>query len=79
MVRSEMEGDIWLIPAARYKTDLDFEVPLSGAARAVLAKVTNLGGKAGFVFTINGSALSLARLILPAKDGRCKKGGVVSY
>jgi hypothetical protein len=43
MVRSEMEGDIWLIPAARYKTDLDFEVPLSVAARAVLAKVTKLG------------------------------------
>jgi integrase len=29
---SEVEGDIWTIPAARYKTNIDFELPLSGAA-----------------------------------------------
>jgi len=50
----EIEGDIWTIPAARYKTDIDFEVPLSKAARGVLSGVTKLGKK-GFVFTTNGS------------------------
>jgi integrase len=54
MVWSEIEGDIWLIPAHRYKTDIDFEVPLSEAAQDVLSGVTKLGRK-GFVFTTNGT------------------------
>ena len=33
----ELEEITWTIPAARYKTKLDLEVPLSGAAREILA------------------------------------------
>jgi integrase len=55
---SEIEGDLWTIPAARYKTNIDFELPLSQAARDVLDATTKLG-KIGFVFTTNGkTALS---------------------
>jgi Arm DNA-binding domain/Phage integrase family len=36
MMWSELKERTWTIPAARYKTKLDFEVPLSGAAWEVL-------------------------------------------
>jgi integrase len=36
MTWSELKHGIWTIPASRYKTKLDFEVPLSGAAWQVL-------------------------------------------
>jgi integrase len=52
---SEIEDDVWTIPAARYKTGIDFELPLSGSARDMLAAVTKFGRK-GFVFTTNGTA-----------------------
>jgi len=48
---SEIDGDVWTIPAARYKTDIDLELPLSRAA---------LGGFAKFKVTFDG--LMLARL-----------------
>jgi hypothetical protein len=52
---SELEGDTWTIPAARYKTKIDFELPLSRAALDVLATVPRYGEK-GFVFTTTGEA-----------------------
>src|SRR5262249_39671314 len=36
MMREEIAGDIWTIPAARYKTGRDHIVPLSAAARAII-------------------------------------------
>ena len=53
MPRSEVEGALWTIPAARYKTGIDFELPLSRAARDMLDTVPKLGRK-GFVFTTTG-------------------------
>jgi integrase len=49
---SETNGDVWTIPASRYKTNIDFELPLSRAARAVMPAVRI--GDAGFVFTVSG-------------------------
>jgi integrase len=50
---NEMEkADLWLIPAGRYKTKLDFEVPLSGAAMKTLNAVTRLSKRV--VFTTDG-------------------------
>jgi integrase len=49
----ELEGTTWTIPATRYKTKIDFEVPLSRAALHVLAIVPRLG-ESGFVFTTTG-------------------------
>ncbi len=53
MRRSEIVGDDWIIPAERYKTNLELVIPLSPAAKAVLTKVPQLG-TAGFVFTTDG-------------------------
>ena len=50
---SEVEPDIWTIPAARNKTNIDFELPLSRSAQDVLSGATKLGKK-GFVFTTGG-------------------------
>src|SRR5262249_28979646 len=36
MMREEIAGDIWTIPAARYKTGRDQVIPLSTAARAII-------------------------------------------
>jgi hypothetical protein len=52
---AELGGDLWTIPAARYKTKIDFELPLSRAALDVLASVPILG-EMGLVFTTTGKA-----------------------
>jgi Arm DNA-binding domain/Phage integrase family len=49
---SELDGDLWTIPAARYKTKLDFELPLSDAAWAVFATFPRPGKR--WVFTTDG-------------------------
>ncbi len=36
MHTSELEGDLWTIPGARYKTKLDHVIPLTDAARALI-------------------------------------------
>jgi hypothetical protein len=52
---SELEGDLWTIPASRYKTKIDFELPLSRAALDVLDTVARFSEKS-FVFTTTGKA-----------------------
>jgi integrase len=45
--RAEIDGDLWTIPAARYKTGVDHVVPLSRAAMAIIhptSMLSNLGG-----------------------------------
>jgi integrase len=49
----ELKGTTWTIPAERYKTKIDFELPLSGAAMDIIAKVPRLG-LADLVFTTVG-------------------------
>jgi integrase len=48
----EVDGDMWMIPSARYKTGVDHEVPLSSAATALLASIPRQGS---FVFTLSGT------------------------
>jgi integrase len=50
---SEIDRDTWTIPAARYKTNIDFELPLSRVALDVLALAPRFGD---FVFTTSGTA-----------------------
>jgi integrase len=52
MRRSEVKDDIWTVPAARYKTGIDFELPLSRAALSMVEEAP----KAGFLFTTGGEA-----------------------
>jgi integrase len=51
---SELEEATWTIPGARYKTKIDFELPLSGAALNVLGTVTRFSEN-GYVFTTSGN------------------------
>jgi integrase len=51
MIRAELVGDSWVLPAARNKVKVDLERPLSGAARAVLDQLPNLGD---YIFTSDG-------------------------
>jgi integrase len=53
MLRSELAGDVWIIPAARYKTKIAHSVPLSRAAQDVIAGCPVLGS-AGFMFSLTG-------------------------
>jgi integrase len=51
MRRDEVEGDEWVVPAARYKTGAELLIPLSPAALAVLERTPQVGA---FVFTNDG-------------------------
>jgi integrase len=53
MSRTELDGNVWTIPQARYKTGLELVIPLSMAAASVLAKVPKIG-KGDLVFTTDG-------------------------
>jgi integrase len=53
MSRSEVDGDVWTIPQARYKTGLELVVPLSAKAAALLARIPRIG-KSDLVFTTDG-------------------------
>ena len=76
----ELAGDVWTIPAARYKTKVDHAIPLSAAALALIGKRPSGGGP--FVFSTNGAGVPLAGFSKPkrkidraiaalrAKDGR---------
>jgi integrase len=50
MTAEEIDGDIWTIPAARYKTGIDQIVPLSKEARRYLGDK-----KSGFLFSMGGN------------------------
>jgi integrase len=52
MKPSEVSGNEWTIPAARYKTGLELLVPLSGAAMQVLQKTLRIGDR--WIFTNDG-------------------------
>jgi integrase len=51
--KSELAGDVWTIPADRYKTGVDHVVPLSSAAKAIVDERPKLGN-GDLVFTVSG-------------------------
>jgi integrase len=51
MSSAELDGDVWLIPGARYKTKLDHVVPLSAAARALIGDKPPKAKKSWFIFS----------------------------
>jgi integrase len=58
MSTTELEGEIWTIPAARYKTKLDHVIPLSAAARELIASAApeKPAKNAHFVFSTTSGA-----------------------
>lgn len=53
---SEVEGNMWTLPAVRTKNDKAHTIPLSTLARATLDEIHPIKGEAGYVFTTNGEA-----------------------
>jgi integrase len=53
MTWNELKGDLWTIPATRYKTATEVMLPLSGAAMAVLAEIPRIKD-CKFPFTTDG-------------------------
>jgi len=51
---AEVSDQDWIIPGRRHKSKLDFLLPLSGAAAALLASIPVIGRTGGFVFTSDG-------------------------
>jgi integrase len=54
MVRNELSGAEWVIPAARVKGKREFVLPLSDEALAILSTLPNVGGPTGPIFTTDG-------------------------
>jgi integrase len=57
MPDTELSGDDWTIPGARYKTKLDHVIPLSQAARDLLAKIPRIKG-VEYIFTTDSTPIS---------------------
>jgi integrase len=51
MMRSELQGSDWVVPAARMKAKLEHLIPLSAAAQSVINAMPNLGT---YLFTVDG-------------------------
>lgn len=71
MTEAELAGDTWQLSAERTKNKRPHAVPLSKAARAVLAGVERIKSKHGYIFTTTGdtpvSGFSRAHSIIAAK------------
>jgi integrase len=71
MKRSELDGDVWTIPASRYKGNHDHPVPLSAAAKAIIDAMPIINGS-DWVFTNNGrqpTGFSKAKAKLDQESG----------
>jgi integrase len=75
----ELDGDVWTIPAARYKTKLDHVVPMSAQAQALIGdKPEGFKGNSWFVFSTDGgnrpfSGFSKAKRELDAEIAKIRK------
>lgn len=58
MHSTELDGDVWTIPAARYKTKRDHVVPLSAAALEIIAGMPGKGARFIFSTTAGEKAFS---------------------
>jgi integrase len=56
--RSEVENDLWMIPANRMKAQKEHRVPLTPRAIEILAIARSLDAKSEFLFSINSRPLS---------------------
>lgn len=74
MVDGEVSGHDWTIPADRYKTKLDHVVPLSQAARDLLASIIRMEG-VPFVFTTGDRPISGFSKFKIAFDKACGVSG----
>jgi integrase len=57
-LRSEVHGDIWVIPANRMKAKKEHRVPLSARSMEILAMARAMDADSKYLFSINGKRLS---------------------
>jgi integrase len=65
MHERELDGDVWTIPAARYKTKLDHVIPLSAAALKLIGEPEKISG---FVFSSTGGKKAFAGFSKPKRE-----------
>ena len=70
MPDTELSGDDWVIPGARYKTKLDHVVPLSGVARDLLASIPRIDG-VRYIFTTGTEPIGGFSKFKDAFDKQC--------
>jgi len=70
MVDTELSGDDWVIPGARYKTKVDHVVPLPQAAGDLLARVPRIKG-VPYIFTTGDRPISGFSKFKEAFDKAC--------
>jgi integrase len=79
MTADEIDGDLWTIPASRYKTKLDHVVPLTEQAKVLIGgKPDGFEGASWFVFSTTGgkkgfSGFSKAKKELDAEIAKIRK------
>ncbi|MEH2521557.1 hypothetical protein V1279_007130 [Bradyrhizobium sp. AZCC 1610] len=69
MHTSELEGDVWTIPGARYKVKIDHAIPLTAAARALIGDKPPRARNSWFVFSTSVSG----------PDGEMERDGKVAF
>jgi integrase len=70
MPDTELSGDEWIIPGARYKTKIDHVVPLSQAARDLLASIPRIDG-VPYIFTTGSEPIGGFTKFKDAFDKEC--------
>jgi integrase len=58
-LRSEVQGDIWVIPSNRMKAKKEHRVPLSARSQEILAIARAMDTDSEYLFSINGKPLSI--------------------
>ena len=71
MADGELSGADWIIPGSRYKTKLDHVIPLSAAAREVLASIPRIKG-VKYVFSTGDNLI--AKKVIGKKRSRAAAG-----
>jgi integrase len=69
---SEVDGDLWTVPAARYKTKRDHAIPLTATARKLIGDKPKDAAKRPFVFTTTAGEFAFSGYS-KAKDALDKK------
>ena len=84
MTTAEIDGDLWTIPASRYKTKIDHVLPLTEQAKALIGgKPAGFEGNSWFVFSTTGgkkgfSGFSKAKKQLDAEIAKIQTGGATA-
>jgi integrase len=78
MHSNEIDGELWTIPGARYKSKLDHVIPLTPAAKVLIGRPHGANGNSWFVFSTTYGAkpfsgFSKAKKVLDAEIARIRK------